>query len=385
MPAQPSGPDSAAFREGPPREIRAPGPGPHAEELRRAYLELLKLCLCDLGAPSTTSVDGLAAGHLVSRELSGGQLQERAEGRDWPLRGLTMTGLRRLDDLQSCVESVVREGVAGDLIETGAWRGGSSILMRATLDSLGAHDRTLWVADSFAGFPRAARETDQDAGDPNYPASLGPYLAVFDFLAAPLEEVRANFERFGCERGTEFVPGFLEDTLPDLPDRQWSLVRLDTDAYDSTLLALRYLYPYLALGGHLIVDDYGALDECRAAVEHFRGEYGIREPLQQVDWACVRWRRVSDSPIESVPERRRLQPMATRAVPRSDHRHVPTRRELELSGEAAELRDRLADAVAELARAKEFERQLHEVTTSRSWRLTKPLRELNPRRRRLSQ
>ena len=62
-------------------------------------------------------------------------------GADWPFSGLTMVGLKRLDDLQACVESVVADGVEGDVIEAGAWRGGASILARATLDSLGADDR----------------------------------------------------------------------------------------------------------------------------------------------------------------------------------------------------------------------------------------------------
>ena len=111
-----------------------------------------------------------------------------------------MAGLRRLDDLQACVEAIVRDGVEGDLIEAGTWRGGASILMRATLDALGADDRTVWVADSFQGFPAA------DAGD-----------ARADRLPRrPIEEVRANFARLGYEQGVRFVAGFFEDTLPGL-------------------------------------------------------------------------------------------------------------------------------------------------------------------------
>src|SRR5687768_4840072 len=94
-----------------------PGPGPDAESLRLAYLGLLKLALCDLVGSSTTSVTRLLDGNVASRELSGEDLQLRSAGLDWPLHGLTMVGLNRLDDLQACVESVVRDGVEGDLIE----------------------------------------------------------------------------------------------------------------------------------------------------------------------------------------------------------------------------------------------------------------------------
>jgi hypothetical protein len=357
------------------RGVCAARPGIDAGSLRRAYLELLKLCLCDLAAAGTESVDGLADGHVASRELTVDQLSERADGRDWPLRGMTMSGLRRLDDLQSCVESVVRDGVAGDLIEAGVWRGGGSILMRATLDSLGAEDRSVWVADSFQGFPRA--DAPPGAGVRDYEQTLEPYLAVFDFLAVPLEEVKAHFTRFGLERGTRFVPGFFEDTLPELPDHEWSLIRLDADSYDPTLLALRYLYPRLSVGGYLIVDDYGALEECRGAVDRFRREHRIKEPLEQVDWTGVRWRRESDSEIAPPPqphERRSRPDGAARAVSRPERRRVPSGRELELSRELADLRDRLGQAADELTRVKDFERQLREVTGSRSWRLTEPLR-----------
>ena len=142
------------------REPRADRAGPEAETLRRAYLTLLKLALCDLVGATTTSVGAMPDGTVMARELRGEDRRIRSAGLDWPLQGLTMVGIDRLDDLQACVESVVADGVDGDLIEAGSWRGGASILMRATLDSLG-EARTVWVADSFHGFP--ATEPDEGA------------------------------------------------------------------------------------------------------------------------------------------------------------------------------------------------------------------------------
>ena len=261
------------------REARAGRPGPDAEGLRSAYLELLKLTLCDLAGTSTMSVGAMPDGTVMARELRGEARRLRAAGMDWPLQGLTMVGLGRLDDLQACVEAVVRDGVEGDLIEAGAWRGGASILMRATLDSLG-DQRTVWVADSFQGFPPTAAP---DAG--------GADLSAFDFLAVPLDEVRESFSRLGCEQGVEFVPGFFEETLAGLAGRRWAIVRLDADTYEPTREALATLYPSLAAGGYLIVDDYGSFDGCRRAVDEFRDARGIAEPLEWVDSTCVRWRR----------------------------------------------------------------------------------------------
>lgn len=263
------------------RAATARGAGPTVERLRAAYLDLLKLALCDLVGPATTSAGAMPDGTVATRELEGDGRAVRAAGMDWPPHGLTMVGLTRLDDLQACVEEVVRDGIAGDLIEAGAWRGGAALLMRATLDAHG-DERTVWVADSFQGFPadHAPRAGDAD-------------LRGFDLLAVPEEQVRASFARLGYERGVRFVPGFFADTLPALAGERWALVRLDADSYDATREALEALYPGLAPGGHLVVDDYGSFEGCRRAIDEFRAEHGIDAPLQRVDHTCVRWRRAA--------------------------------------------------------------------------------------------
>lgn len=319
------------------REARTTGPGAGAEALRDAYLGLLKLAVCDLTGPGTTSVGAVADGTVMSRELWGDERRLRAAGLDWPLHGVTMIGLARLDDLQACVESVVADGVRGDLIEAGSWRGGAGLLMRATLDTLG-DDRTVWLADSFQGFPAG----DPEAGERGLDAN--------EFLAAPLDEVRETFARYGCDRGVELVPGFFDQTLAGLARREWAIVRLDADTYEPTREALRCLYPGLAVGGHLIVDDYGVFAGCRRAVDEFRAEHGITEPLEQIDRAGMRWRRESDAPIP-LPAAAPAAPAAAPARP--GRRHVPTTREVDLEREVAALRARLDEAQAELARLRD--------------------------------
>src|ERR1700674_209681 len=65
----------------------------------------------------------------------------RAAGRDWPPYGETMIGLRRLDHLQACIHDVLTRSIPGDLIETGVWRGGTTIFMRAMLKVYGDASR----------------------------------------------------------------------------------------------------------------------------------------------------------------------------------------------------------------------------------------------------
>ena len=320
------------------RPVRAVGPAADREALRGAYLDLLKLALCDLAGAGTMSVGRLEGGVAASRELTGEGLRLRAAGMDWPLHGLTMVGLHRLDDLQRCVETLVQDDVEGDLIEAGSWRGGASILMRSTLDTLGDDTRTVHVADSFEGFPEVAEgEITHDE------------WSAIDYLAVSLDDVRQSFARLGLEGGVEFVPGFFADTMPQLRGRRWSLVRVDCDTHEATRIVLEELYPGLSRGGYVVIDDYGALEECRQAVDEFRAEHGIDEPLEEVDWTGVRWRRVTEpggqQPAPPAP------PAAPARAPGRDRAEtrIPTSHELGLQRELDELRERVQRAEHELA------------------------------------
>jgi O-methyltransferase len=327
-------PEARAGLEAAP-EPKAVGAAAGVDALRAAYLDILKLALCDLTGSGTTSVGAMPGKGVVSYELQGRDRRLRSAGIDWPLHGLTMVGLARLADLQSCVETVVRDQVPGDLIEAGVWRGGASILMRAVLDSLGSTDRAVLVADSFEGFP------DSDA------AETDGVDYSYEFLVTALDDVRDNFARLGYERGVEFVPGFFEETLPQLTDRTFAVVRLDGDSYSATNVGLHSLYPALSPGGYMIIDDYGVVEGCRRAVDDFRSQYGLTEPVEQVDWVCVRWRRESTEPFEIPPVSPTAQASgATGGARRSGQPRrpdIPTLREFELAAEISELKARLAE------------------------------------------
>jgi O-methyltransferase len=205
------------------------------------------------------------------------------KGTTWPDVGETMIGRARMLNLRQAVASVVADGVPGDLIEAGVWRGGACIYMRGILAALGDAERHVWVADSFAGLP---------APDPAYPADADSRLHEAEVLAVPVEEVRQNFARYGLlDDRVHFIEGLFGDTLPSLREKTWAVVRLDGDLYESTMDGLRNLYPGLSPGGYLIVDDYGAVEGCYQAVHDFRREHGIEEAIQPIDWAGVFWRK----------------------------------------------------------------------------------------------
>ncbi|WP_261555570.1 TylF/MycF family methyltransferase [Frankia tisae] len=209
----------------------------------------------------------------------------RGDGRDWPRLAHTMTGERRMRNLQECAEQVIRDRVPGDLIETGVWRGGACILMRGVLAAYGVSDRTVWVADSFAGLP---------VPDPRYAADAGDRHHEHSALAVSVNQVQENFRRYGLlDDQVRFLPGWFRDTLPGAPIERLAVLRLDGDMYESTIDALGALYPKLSPGGYCIIDDYGAVPGCRAAVDDYRTAHGVSEPINPVDWTGVYWRRGS--------------------------------------------------------------------------------------------
>lgn len=242
---------------------------PRPEDAAALYLDLIKLCL-------TNSVYG----ESVERDFDPAL---RMEGFGYPAVAHTMVGMKRLDNIQTCVTSVLRHGVPGDLIETGVWRGGVTILMRAILKAYGVRDRTVWVADSFAGLP------PPDPG--KYPEDRGDLHHTKRELAVPLEKVRENFARYHLlDEQVRFLKGWFRDTLPRAPIERLAVLRLDGDMCESTMDALRHLYPRVSPGGFVIIDDY-ALPGCRAAIRDYRREHPIIDKITQIDVYAAYWQR----------------------------------------------------------------------------------------------
>jgi len=197
-----------------------------------------------------------------------------------------MIGTRRLRHLRECAEHVFEDGVPGDFIEAEVWRGGASIMLAAVLEAYGIDDRIMWLADSFRGIPPPNPE--------RYPHDAGLHFDGCSELAVPVDVVKANFQTYGLLNDrVRFVEGVFADTLAGIAAREFAIVRLDGDLYESTMDGLDALYPRLARGGFVIVDDYGAIPACRAAVHDYREAHGIGEPIGEIDWTGAFWRKGS--------------------------------------------------------------------------------------------
>jgi hypothetical protein len=280
-----------------PDPAAAVSPEAETARLRARYLDLMKGALTHtLYRPMDVRFEN--AGYVMSddnemRDAVTAELSKesfdwadvRTDGRDWPRFAQTMVGMKRLENVQSCVERVLTDGVPGDLIETGVWRGGVVIFMRALLEAYGDPDRAVYVADSFRGLP----EPDEVA----YPADAGSRLHTADVLAVSREEVARNFDLYALLDGrVRFLEGWFAETLPTVADHTWSVIRLDGDMYQSTMDGLTNLYPRLAAGGFLIVDDYG-FEPCQRAVTDYRSAHRIDDPIEPIDWVGAFWRRTS--------------------------------------------------------------------------------------------
>ena len=183
----------------------------------------------------------------------------------------TMTNARRQHDLWENIAVV--EPLDGDYVETGVYRGGSSMIMALTLLRMGKAHNTLWLYDTFQGMPRPnARETKIRTRE-----KCSDIYEKKDrrWCYSTLDEVKKNMARTGYDPANiRYVKGKVENTLrraENLPDKI-KLLRLDTDFYESTKAALKYLYPLLVEGGYIIIDDYNAFSGCKEAVHEYFGK-----------------------------------------------------------------------------------------------------------------
>lgn len=221
--------------------------------------------------------------HLQLVKLRDITFDQRETGVIWPQFAETMIGLKRLDNLQQCIESVLNEKIEGDFIETGVWRGGACIFMRAVLAAYGIEDRKVFVADSFEGLPKP--------DEIKYPIDKGDKHFNKTFLVVSKEEVENNFRKYGMlDDQVVFLKGWFNETLPKAPITKLSILRLDGDMYSSTIEALDNLYPKLSKGGFCIIDDY-ALSGCKSAVDDFRKKHNIKTEIKKVDWSGIFWQK----------------------------------------------------------------------------------------------
>jgi O-methyltransferase len=211
---------------------------------------------------------------IVSHPIS----NDRLYGKDWPISAHTMIGMKRLDNLHESLDYVRLNDIEGDFIETGVWRGGASIFVKKYFDFYGINKK-VFVADSFKGLP--APQVKEDAGDRHY---------TIDYLRVSLKDVTNNFKIYGAlDENVVFLEGWFEDTLPNNSQiDKLCILRMDGDMFKSTMDVFDSCYHKVSKGGRIIIDDF-CIPNCKNAVNQFRTQNSIQEPITVIDHCGIFW------------------------------------------------------------------------------------------------
>lgn len=203
------------------------------------------------------------------------------------VKPFTMTSPERIAALCHAVDHIERHKIPGDIVECGVWKGGSMMAAALRLQQLKNTTRRLWLYDTYEGMTEPTRLDIDFAGrdaskmlaseDRNDPKSIWCY--------SQLEQVKSALHATGYGQELfQFVVGPVEETIPSQAPDSISLLRLDTDWYESTRHELVHFMPRLSPGGVLIIDDYGHWAGCRRAVDEYFTEHNIRMFLNRIDY-----------------------------------------------------------------------------------------------------
>lgn len=210
----------------------------------------------------------------------------------------TMLSRERLYDYYSAVTHVVRQEIAGDIVEVGTWAGGGCIAAALAVENSNNIDvepglrlpRIIYGFDTFEGHPRPnPGEVDVWGRDQSivYAAFSGQPWAKADY-----DSVRQNVDNaVGTRCRVELVKGLCQETLPDRAPREIAVLRLDVDWYEPTLFALRLLYPRLSFGGVCILDDFGHHSGTRQAFEEYFGR-SLKSKIFHTDYSCISFQKI---------------------------------------------------------------------------------------------
>ena len=199
----------------------------------------------------------------------------------------TITSNERLHALIESIRFILLNGIKGDFVECGVYKGGSMMAVALTLLAESANDRELYLFDTFEGMPKPGEKDIDLRGNPAIKKFSQTRLSDMSstWLNASLEDVKEvmTLSKYPMER-IHFVKGLVEDTIHKNAPKSIALLRLDTDWYQSTKHELIHLYPRVSPKGIIIVDDYGHFKGQREAVDEFFLENNMSPFLHRIDY-----------------------------------------------------------------------------------------------------
>jgi O-methyltransferase len=199
------------------------------------------------------------------------------------VRPWTRTSAERIYALIQAVRYVKTNAIKGAIVECGVWKGGSMAAVARTLLQVQGAERDLYLFDTFQGMTEPSSEDIDYSG--NQASDLLQEKPSFKCSGAPLEFVKKVLYATGYPKERiHFIRGRVEETVPSSAPDSISLLRLDTDWYESTRHELVHLFPRISTGGVIIIDDYGHWRGCRKACDEYFAQNGIPILLNRTDY-----------------------------------------------------------------------------------------------------
>jgi len=198
----------------------------------------------------------------------------------------TMTSYERIFALMEAVRYIIKNNVPGSVVECGVWKGGSMMAVAKTLIDLNRYDLDLYLFDTFEGMPKPSKfdfdDSNQSAINEFNTKQLDENSS--DWCRATIDEVTKTMYSIDYPREKiHLIKGKVEETIPKDAPETISILRLDTDWYESTKHELENLFPRLSKGGVLVIDDYGYWAGARKAVDEYFSEKKISILLNRID------------------------------------------------------------------------------------------------------
>ncbi len=200
-------------------------------------------------------------------------------------KNFSMTSVERMFSLYTAIIYVIKNKIPGDIVECGVWKGGSMMLSALTLIKMKDTTRKIFLYDTYEGMPEPThydlRTYDLFKASEKYEEFKKRNEKC---MYAPLEEVKKNLYNTGYpSNNLVFVKGRVENTIPKIIPEKISILRLDTDWYESSYHVLNHLFQKLSVKGMLILDDYGHWKGAKLATDKYFQEKKVKIFLNRID------------------------------------------------------------------------------------------------------
>eukprot|EP01083_Nonionella_stella_P316964 1152016_1 len=272
------------------------------EAIKQIYLSHVDH-YADLGVSRARLIDKTLVNHSMNSIVNAYYAQKSK------LKVYSMLDVTDLNQLERCCTHVLENGIEGNFLEAGVWKGGCCIFMKSLLNKYKS-DRKLYLMDSFASMNDFENHDDDDNNGDVYKIigtnidaitiqilnEISKYYETtygedYHLINVTASEVINNFKKLGVwdAKTIKLIEGWIsEKSMMDFitnimnKNEKLSIIRIDLDLYEPTKLCLKYLYDKLSIGGWIIFDEYFCdwLGE-KYAVDEFRKQCNINEPIIQ--------------------------------------------------------------------------------------------------------